>query len=73
MWGRLKLHAFSTATFYEQNWSNSVLGSSTPSQITRYTLSQKAGWVPESVWTFWRRENSTAPAEKQTALLPAVV
>jgi hypothetical protein len=34
-------------------------------------IAQEAGWVPEPVWTFGRREKSLVPAGDQTTDRPA--
>jgi len=32
-----------------------------PGEGTPVPTEQKAGWAPETAWTFWRREKSIAP------------
>jgi hypothetical protein len=38
-----------------------------------FTAREKAGWVLELVWMFWRKDSSFASAEIRTADLPAYI
>jgi hypothetical protein len=42
-----------------------------PREIIVAPIDCEAGWVPEPVWMFWRREKSLAPAEIRTPDRPA--
>jgi hypothetical protein len=36
-------------------------------------MEEKAGWAPESVWTRWRREEISVPAENRTPVVQPLV
>ena len=38
-----------------------------PVKNQRYLLEEKAGWAPEPIWTFWRKDRSLSPARIWTS------
>ena len=42
-----------------------------PGEGTVVSVQKEAGWVPEAVWTLWRRDKSHAPTQIQTPDCPA--
>jgi hypothetical protein len=46
------IHVFLTSALVRGGWS-----ASRPGKI-RISIGQEAGWVPEPVWTLWRRETA---------------
>lgn len=42
-----------------------ILAALFPGEEYSVTMEQEAGWAPDSVWIFWKREKSLAPARNQ--------
>jgi hypothetical protein len=40
--------------------------------LTLAPIREEAGWVPESVWTVWRREKSLSPVRNETLVVQPV-
>jgi len=47
-------------------WSASHPGHFTPKERAPVPIAYKAGWAPEPLWTWWRRQKFPAPTGNQT-------
>jgi hypothetical protein len=64
------LHSFLTWAVAEVRWSAHSLADSSPER-NPVPAEQEAGWAPEPVWTFCRRDKSPTPTKTRTSDRPA--
>jgi hypothetical protein len=67
-----QLYAFLTSAIYGGEWSASRLGRFTPGERHPRTPWLGDRMAPESIWTLWRREKLSVPAENRTPVVQSV-
>jgi hypothetical protein len=65
-YGRGRYNATNSKPWHEMGVSGQLHGQSAlyPGTAVLVPTEYKVGWVPQTVWMFWIRNNSTAPAVK---------